>query len=392
MPRLINHSPFPNFRYYSSDNMGKEFGVVIVKGTYEFAPSGRLLLAEEQAALIFTDLCHGAVNVTSLRHPSDLVPNKPSTDIIVNAATWAPRGEPTPSWTCGLRIEARDGSTVVEKSLRVTGPRRWVPRWKKQLSERETQKWRKYQHLFEGWQLSEPEPISHLPLHYEYAYGGPKPIGEQENGESILDFDPRNPLGRGALDEEWSDPTTSHPAPQIEAVSDPISDPYKSYTPQSVSPIPPAWEPRLPLGGTYDDEWDKNIWPNWPPDYQFAYNNSAHPDLICGDYLRGDERVTLANLIANEPTTVFDLPGDKIDLDFVRANGDYDRREMVLDTVLLDIASDRRHRRHVFLTWRANFEPDAYKSARIIYRPQGTSVASARSQIEGIKDRRRPAA
>ncbi len=369
--------------------MGKEFGVVIVKGTYEFAPSGRLLLAEEQAALVFTDLCHGAVNVTSLRYPSDLVPNKPGTDIIVNAATWAPRGEPTSSWTCGLRVEARDGSAVVEKSLRVTGPRQWVPRWKKQLSERETQEWRKHRRWFEAWQLSEPEPISHLPLHYEYAYGGPKPIGEQENGESILDFDSRNPLGRGALHEGWSDPTTSHPAPQIEAVGDPISDPYKSYTPQSLGPIPPAWEPRLPLGGTYDDEWEENIWPNWPPDYQFAYNNSAHPDLICSDYLRGDERVTLANLIANEPTTVFDLPGDKIDLDLVRANGDYDRREMALDTVFLDIASDKRHRRHVFLTWRANFEPATYEHIRIIHRRRNTDSKTTRDRIQqiGVKQR-----
>ncbi|MEW9306320.1 DUF2169 family type VI secretion system accessory protein [Labrys neptuniae] len=392
MPRLINHAPFPNFRYYSSDNTGKEFGVVIVKGTYEFAPSGRLLLAEEQAALVFTDLCHGAVNVTSLRHPSDLVPNKPSTDIIVNAVARASGGEPKPSWICGLRIEAQDGATVVEKNLRVTGPRQWVPRWRRQLSDREIQEWRKHRRWFEGWQLSEPEPISYLPLHYEYAYGGPKPVGQDENGEPILDFSPYNPLGRGALDEEWSDLTISHPAPQVEAVNDPVSAAYTSHAPQSLGPIPPAWEPRLPLGGTYDDDWDKNVWPNWPADYQFAYNNSAHPDLICGSYLRGDERVTLTNLITDEPTTVFDLPGDRINLDLIKSDGSCDQREAELDTVLLDIASDKRRRRHVFLTWRANFEPDVYESIRIAREHRNANAIAAREHIQHINVRKRPAA
>ncbi|MGN8118056.1 DUF2169 family type VI secretion system accessory protein [Labrys sp. 22185] len=389
MPRLINHAPFPNFRYYSSDNTGKEFGVVIVKGTYEFAPSGRLLLAEEQAALVFTDLCHGAVNVTSLRHPSDLVPNKPTTDIIVNAVAWAPGGEPTPSWICGLHIVAQDGGTVVEKSLRVTGPRQWVPLWKRQLSDHETREWRKHRRWFKGWQLSEPTPISHLPLHYEYAYGGSRPVGEQGDGELVFEFDPHNPLGQGGLAEWLSNPTEPHKAPQIEAVDDPIDAPYKAYKPQSLGPIPPAWEPRLPLGGTYDEEWENSIWPDWPSDYRFSYNNSAHPDLICAGFINGDEHITLTNLIADEPNAAFDLPADRIVVDFIKPDGTRDQRQMPLDTVFLDIAATKRHKRHVFLTWRLNFEPDAYESIRIVLKRRNEPENAAQRHFQERKLKQR---
>ena len=72
--------PFPNFRDYSMDNTGREFGVIIVKGTFEIGEDGQLAVAEEQAPMLFEDTCHGAVNESSLRHPSDLVPVKPTAE------------------------------------------------------------------------------------------------------------------------------------------------------------------------------------------------------------------------------------------------------------------------------------------------------------------------
>jgi hypothetical protein len=391
MPELKNFTPFPNFRYYSGDNTGKDFGVVIVKGTYTFSPSWRLLLAEEQAPMVFTDLCYGALNVTSLRHPSDLVPNKPSTDVIVNAIARSPDGKAVESWICGLRIEERDGSSIIDKELRITGPRQWMPRWKRSLSDREKQDWREHRRYFIGWELSAPAPIAELPLHYEYAYGGSKPIGRRENGDALLDFDPRNPLGRGAIDPQWSDHTIPQPAPQIEAVGEPIRDPYAAYTPESFGPIPPAWEPRLPLAGAYDEKWREEIWPDWPPDYKFAFHHSAHPDLICPRYLRGNERIKLSNLIAGHEDVQIELPGDRIVLDLVKADGEIDQREMSLDTVFLDIASDKRRRRHVFLSWRLNFEPNLYNGVRIALHRAVSMSPSASGRVSRTSDQERPA-
>ena len=132
MPELVNYTPYPNFRYYSRDKEDRDFGVVIVKATYELGPSGKLERAEEQAPMVFTDRCHGAVNMTSLWHPSDLVPNKPATDVILNAVARAPNGAPVKSWACGVKIV--EGEDVrLEKALRVTGPRAWQPVWKRAL-------------------------------------------------------------------------------------------------------------------------------------------------------------------------------------------------------------------------------------------------------------------
>ncbi|MCG7509245.1 DUF2169 family type VI secretion system accessory protein [Mesorhizobium retamae] len=375
MPELVNHTPYPNFRYYSQDNQGQEFGVIITKATYELAPSGRLLLAEEQAPMVFTDLCHGAVNVTSLWHPSDMVPHKPATDIIVNGVARVPGGQPVPSWLCGVKIE--DGSKLVlEKVLRVTGPRQWQPRWKRTLNDEERKAWRNHRQQFEGWDLSEPDPVAELPLHYEYAFGGEVPQGLDDDGNPRFDTDHRNPLGRSKIDPEWTDHTRPVPAPQIEAFNDPISDPYAKPAPQSLGPIPPAWLPRRPLGGTYDQNWKDNLWPAWPPDYDFAYHNSAHPDLTVKPWLKGSERIFLSGLAAWAKIVAFDLPGERIAIDFVEEDGAVVSKDMVLDTVFLDIGGPNRRDWRIYLTWRVNFEPDRYERANL-YPIRSTSAGQS---------------
>jgi hypothetical protein len=376
LPELVNFTPYPNFRYYSRDKEDRDFGVVIVKATYELAPSGRLERAEEQAPMVFTDRCHGAVNVTSLWHPSDLVPNKPTTDVIVNAIARAPNGAAAKSWLCGVKI-GDGGELRVEKALRVTGPRAWQPVWKRALSAEEMKDWRSHRRQFDRWELSDPEPVTELPLRYEHAYGGEIAAGLDDDGKPLFDTDHRNPLGRGKMSAEWTDHTKPVPAPQIEDIDGKISEPFKDYTPQSLSPIPPAWLPRRPLGGTYDQNWIDAVWPAWPADYDFAYHNSAHPDLIVEPYLNGGERVVLSGLSAWAKIVEFDLPGEEMFVDFVREDGTSERTEMNLDTVFLDIAPQHPRQWRVYLSWRVNFEPDAFERAVI-----HSSVASAFEEEE----------
>ena len=380
MPELQNLTPFPNFRYYSRDKDDREFGIVIVKATYELAPSGRLLEAEEQAPLVFTDQCHGAVNVSSLWHPSDLIPNKPATDVIVNAVARVPDGEPRPSWTCGIRIT--DGAeTRLQKLLRVTGPRQWRPKWQRQLSEEERAEWPRHRRLFEGWDLSEPEPVAELPLHYEYAYGGEIATGIDDGGTALFDTDHRNPIGRGKMAREWTDHTAPVPAPQIETADRPVTEPYVDQVPQSLGPIPPAWLPRRPLGGTYDQAWLDKIWPAWPPDYDFAYHNSAHPDLIVTPYLKGTERIHLAGLAEGRRVVAFDLPAEALTINLVSEDGRAMPQPMHLDTVFLDIAAASLRDWRVHLSWRVNFEPDLYQVAQIHRLTKAPSADDIRQAI-----------
>jgi hypothetical protein len=362
MPELLNFTPFPNFRYYSSDAKGEDFGVVIVKATLQLDAEGRLVIAEEQAPLMFTDACHGEVNVTSLWHPSDLVPNKPRTDVIVNAVARTPDGVARASWPCGLRI-SRGGAVVLEKRLVVTGPRRWEPVWKRALDEDERKDWRVHRQHFERWALSTPEPVASVPLRYELAYGGLLARGLDDQGAPIVDDIHENPIGRGWIDAQWTDHTQAHPAPQIESGDDPIREPYRRHAPQSLGPIPCAWEPRLPRAGTYDQTWIDTIWPNWAPDYDFFYHNSAHPDLIAPGYLIGDETIALAGLSAGQALAELRLPGMAAICDFVRSDGSSEPTRMHLDTLFLDIADEDPGEWRVFLSWRANFAPDVYAQA-----------------------------
>ncbi len=191
MPELVNHAPFPNFRYYAGDNRGGEFGVVIVKATYAPGLDGRLEVAEEQAPLLFTDASHGAVNVSSVWHPSDLVPYKPRTDILVNAVARALGGVPAASWLAGVRV-SRGGAAVVEKRVRVTGPRRWEPDWARTLSDEERAEWTRHRAAFRGWRLSDPAPVAEVALRYELAFGGTPQAGTDAEGRPVFADDPYN--------------------------------------------------------------------------------------------------------------------------------------------------------------------------------------------------------
>lgn len=157
------------------------------------------------------------------------------------------------------------------------------------------------------------------------------------------------------------------PAPRIEAADEPIVDPTARPAPQSLGPIPPAWDPRLPKGGTYDQAWIDTVWPKWPKDYDFAYNNAAHPDLICPRHLAAGDRVTLDNLVAGRERMTFVVPPLQPMAGLVRADGRAARRAMALDTLFLDIGARRREAR-VILVWRVMFEPNEFKSAVLIER------------------------
>lgn len=348
-------------RYYSRDTENNSFGIVIVKATYEITPAGDLLAAEEQAPMLFTDKCHGDVNVSSLWHPSDLVPLKPVTDVIINGTATAPEGQSLPSWECSVAINDND-ECLLTKSFRVTGPRSWEPQWKRPLRDGEAMEWRRHRHLFRGWELSEPEPVTSVPLRYEFAYGGVIEIAG-DDGSPRIDTDHHNPLGRGRIDRDFTDHTKKVAAAQIEALDDPITDPYAIYRPVNVGPIPPAWLPRRPLGGTYDQAWLDSGWPAWPKDYSFSYHNSAPADLRVSPYLTGGEIITLVGFSEGGEQKIR-LPQQNMMTRFATSgDGGWDVKNMNLDTVFLDLGARRQKDWRVYLTWRVNFQPDAYDSA-----------------------------
>jgi hypothetical protein len=376
---IKNFSTFPHLSFLNRDNEGKEFMSVLAKATYEIKDD-RLELAEEQAPLVLSDKYHGAINTSSIWIPSDLVPRKASTDIIFNAIARSPGSVATESWHCGFQLKG--GTKEFGTTLRVTGPRAWQPKWRNRGKERNRLKSAERQKAFTQAVLSAPEPVREVPIRYEFAYGGL--IAHEASSKPVVEAYENNPIGRGWIDAEHSPTDDLIPAAQIESVRDPIVEPLRQYEPAGLGSIPPAWLPRRPLGGTFDDNWKQNIWPNWPPDYHFAYNNSANPKLIYPGFLDGTERIEFFGFEHQEPRRTIRLPSHEV-AGFVRTtNGREGWWPMELDTLFLDVADPDRSEHRVFISWRTSTPPTGIEEFSILLDSKGwlakRRVAAGKSQ------------
>ena len=323
--RVRNLTPFAQLVYANEDAQGRQFDILIVKQSYHLTEDFQLRQSPEQEPLNFSDTCFGEVNVTSLRYPSDLVSYKPATDVIVIADAFAPDGKPASEWEVSIQ------AGPVAQRLQVSGPREWQRRRGQ-------------------WRLTDPQPVMRVPLRHEFAYGGECPGPD----DTIL-TDERNPIGRGMAHPDVHPKDRSIPAPQVLALGTTLTDPFRRLEPAGFGPIPPAWLPRRPLGGTYDDDWLENTWPHWAADYDFAFHNSAARGLKARGFLQGDEMIRLTGLHPERAEIAFQLPGDTV---IAHLLGLDEQRRMVrlnLDTVYIDILDAAPEDCLIALTWRMAF-------------------------------------
>jgi len=92
-----NFTPFPPLQFESRDEQKRDFGVVVVRGTFKITPNKPLSLALEQEPLVMADVYHGEPGKSSLRLENNLTPYKPKTDIHLQAVAQAPYGRATPT-------------------------------------------------------------------------------------------------------------------------------------------------------------------------------------------------------------------------------------------------------------------------------------------------------
>ena len=126
MVTIRNLTPFANLRFSNLDARGQEFGVFMVKTAMDILPDGTCRFSDEQEPFVLTDQFHGDLNTSALRMASEFVPYKPVTDVMADAVAYAPGGKAASQWSCAIQVHDAEG-LAVQKAVRVSGPRHWVP-------------------------------------------------------------------------------------------------------------------------------------------------------------------------------------------------------------------------------------------------------------------------
>jgi hypothetical protein len=137
------------------------------------------------------------------------------------------------------------------------------------------------------------------------------------------------------------------PLPNTEELRKPVAKPNGKYQPMSFGPIGRSWQSRVPLAGTYDQNWLDNVFPFLPPDFDEAYYQAAPSDQQM-PYPRGGETVVLTNL-TSEGRTMFRLPIKNFLVWFFMKDGEEKEATAVVDTVLIEPDENR-----FMVTWRSS--------------------------------------
>ncbi|MDX6040141.1 DUF2169 family type VI secretion system accessory protein [Scandinavium lactucae] len=395
-----NLTPFAAMQYAMLDASDEENHVVVMKVGYQLQPAAQggyqLRVRDEDAVpLCLEDEFSEKVNASSVLQESDLAPFKPACDVIINATAWSAQRQPCIDLPVGIEIKNAEGVSLLTRKLMVTGERYFE------------------QHvLTDKWSLSPPEPFVSYPLRWEGAFGGESRLDKHEkitgeiDGAALLTAEQqaqhpqapnaplaheacaRNPLGRGFI-APWyarAKQPKRYPAPRIFDPQHPLmADEFSAQIAGNANPNSPcfhpiglgtfgrAWQPRLALAGTYDEEWLAARQPYLPADFDFSYWNCApseqqipYPALPLSVNLEG---------VSPDGALHFSIPEHVAFILLRMNNGLWFPQRMQIDTLHID--SDRLE---VTVCWRylisastpirvmeARFETDPEKIPACIY-------------------------
>lgn len=269
---LNNKTPFAAERTWGRDINGWHQWIVAVKATYDIHSNGELTLADEQAEPLLAPEYYGEPGQSSLQYDADLVPTKPTTDIILNGTAYAPGGKPSTEFAVALRVNGK------QKALKVSGERHW-------------------ENGVMGLTPSKPQPVTAVPIRYERAFGG---WDQSQPNPAKQKWDPRNPVGCGLIQNAGQ---LGKPLPQFEYLEGSI----KKTGPAGFGAIDSFWSPRNQFIGTYDKAWQEHRHPLLPLDWQPQSLQCAPQDQQTEKPLRGGETIELLHLTP-EGRCAFQLP------------------------------------------------------------------------------------
>lgn len=251
----------------------------ILKATFripEGADGTPASVADEQLPVTVADEYYKGDITGSLRLETDAVPFKPRADVVVVGRAHAPGGRPVPVLDAALRVGR------LQYAVRVFGDRRWVFPTRLVLTPT----------------ISDPEPFVEMPLVYERAFGG---FDHKGRG-----WCPQNHVGRGFIGKKTRESVDGRPLPNLEDPRHPIRSWDDRPAPAGFGFYGRSWQPRAALTGAATDDLDPEF--GLAADFDFGFNNGAHPALQVPGYLTGDEEVELHHLTPDGYRR-FRLPG-----------------------------------------------------------------------------------
>lgn len=301
------------------DADGREYLVVIVKGTFDLPLDGSVArLREAQQPLLMSDTFAGDPGLSAPLREFDFAPFKPHCDVLVNGSAHAPGGRPISQLTVGIRVGR------MSKAFRVVGPRQWQPGAL-------------------GTGAGSPQPFVRQDISYASAFGGSH---SAPGSPGQLLCNPRNPAGRGWYPRSLGSGTiVGMPMPCTEKLGQPIDTPHGDFEPMALGPLGKHWQARVSFAGTYDQAWQDEQFPFLPKDFDERYFQAAPADQQT-DHLKGGEDVLLLGLTPTERAG-FRVPSVRMPVTYFLSKGGHETIEAVIDTLLVDTDAG-----HVEITWR----------------------------------------
>ncbi|SCZ22948.1 MULTISPECIES: DUF2169 domain-containing protein [unclassified Pseudomonas] len=319
---LVNKTRLVGGYTTSTDKTGREWLVVVAKGTYGIPdhPGHPPRLLEQQVPLIMADVFPGEPCESAALYENDFALHKPRCDVLLNGHCHAPNGEPATEVNVALKV-----GTLV-KAFKVIGARN-------------------YEDSALSHSISRPVPFTTMPITYAQAFGG---VDRTHADPAKHKWYPWNPVGVGFYPAASSAQTNGLPLPNTEELDRPVTAPHEHYKPMAFGPIGRAWRQRIQWAGTYDQAWLDHQFPFLPEDFDVRYFQCAPEDQQI-DFPRGGEEVALLNL-SDKGRSAFRLPAN-LKLAMLVVFHDDSTREAVavVDTIILEPDANR-----LTLTWRAS--------------------------------------
>jgi hypothetical protein len=240
---------------------------IIARVTYNLAPI-RSELAQQPERIRSKDLWfEGARGLDYVRAPSDVAPAKESSDVILVGNAYAPGDKPV------AEVAARLVVGEIDKTLRVTGPRRYG----------------------NDRRALAPEPFREAPLDWTHAAGG--------DGTW-------NPVGVG--DREPIDLKGESAAPTVLPFGVELPPRGSFLQPAGFGPIAAEWGTRRDAASPVAKEWidaPSSARLTWDETQRPLFFQAAPVDQRLGRPIRPDERIVLESLHPKQTRLVTSLPG-----------------------------------------------------------------------------------